>query len=132
MEPVAVAVETKGLIKRYGKLTAVDHLDLRVPAGAVFGFIGPNGAGKTTTLRLLAGLLEPDGGEVLVAGRRMQDDPGVLRRHIGYMPDFFGVYEEMRSWEYLDFYARCYDLPAARPAGCRARAAGAGGSGRQA
>lgn len=110
------AVETRGLTKRYGKVTALDHLDLRVPEGALFGFIGPNGAGKTTTLRLLAGLLDPDGGEIWIAGKRMGDDPRELRRLIGYMPDFFGVYEEMRVWEYLDFYARCYEVTAARRA----------------
>ncbi len=110
------AIETRGLTKRYGRVTALDHLDLQVPKGALFGFIGPNGAGKTTTLRLLAGLLDPDEGEIWIAGRRMDDDPRELRRLIGYMPDFFGVYEEMRVWEYLDFYARCYEVPAPRRA----------------
>ncbi len=107
------AIETKGLTKRYGRVTALDHLDLQVSEGALFGFIGPNGAGKTTTLRLLAGLLEPDEGEIWIAGRRMWDDPRGVRYSIGYMPDFFGVYEEMRVWEYLDFYARCYEIPKA-------------------
>jgi ABC-2 type transport system ATP-binding protein len=110
------AIETKELTKRYGKVTALDHLNLRVPEGALFGFIGPNGAGKTTTLRLLAGLLDPDEGEIWLAGRRMSDDSREVRRLIGYMPDFFGVYEEMRVWEYLDFYARCYEVPASRRA----------------
>src|SRR5512146_1201266 len=110
------AIETRGPTQRYGRLTALDHLDLQVPEGALFGFIGPNGAGKTTTLRMLAGLMEPDAGEILVAGKLVQEDLGALRRGIGYMPDFFGVYDEMRVWEYLDFYARCYDVPGRRRA----------------
>lgn len=110
------AIETRGLTKRYGKLTALDHLDLRVPEGALYGFIGPNGAGKTTTLRLLAGLMERDEGEIRVAGAAVDEHPQMLRYRIGYMPDFFGVYDEMRVWEYLDFYARCYNVPAVRRA----------------
>ena len=111
------AIETRSLTKRYGNVTALDELDLQVPEGALFGFIGPNGAGKTTTLRLLAGLMEPDAGEIRIDGRRIQEDVRDLRHHIGYMPDFFGVYEDMRVWEYLDFYARCYDVSARRRQG---------------
>jgi len=108
------AIETRGLTREFGKLTAVDDLDLSVEEGALFGFIGPNGAGKTTTLRLLAGLLEPTAGEVTVVGIPVGKDPRAVHRLIGYMPDFFGVYEDMQVWEYLDFFARCYDIPAAR------------------
>lgn len=108
------AIETRGLTRRFGKVTAVDNLNLQIPVGALFGLIGPNGAGKTTTLRMLAGLLEPTSGEVIINGQVANHNWRELRRQIGYMPDFFGVYEDMLVWEYLDFFARCYDLPAAR------------------
>jgi len=105
------AIETRGLTRRYGKLTAVNSLNLAIPRGSLFGLIGPNGAGKTTTLRMLAGLLEPTSGEISVNGRPINQDLSDLRRQIGYMPDFFGVYEDLLVWEYLDFFGRCYDLP---------------------
>ncbi|HBY94069.1 MAG TPA: ABC transporter ATP-binding protein [Chloroflexi bacterium] len=108
------AIETHHLTKRYNGLTAVDDLSLTVPQGALFGFIGPNGAGKTTTLRMLAGLLEPTSGEIILAGEPITRNPGAARWVVGYMPDFFGVYEDMKVWEYLDFFARCYGLPDAR------------------
>lgn len=109
-----IAIETRGLTRRFGKLTAVEDLNLRVEAGALFGLIGPNGAGKTTTLRMLAGLLEPTAGQIVLNGHVANHDWCELQRQIGYMPDFFGVYEDMLVWEYLDFFARCYDLPADR------------------
>jgi ABC-2 type transport system ATP-binding protein len=109
-----IAIETRSLTRRFGRVTAVDNLDLRVPAGALFGLIGPNGAGKTTTLRMLAGLLEPTSGQIVLDGDVANHDWREMRRQIGYMPDFFGVYEDLLVWEYLDFFARCYDLPAAR------------------
>jgi ABC-2 type transport system ATP-binding protein len=113
-----IAIETRQLTRRFGQVTAVDRLDLQVPAGALFGLIGPNGAGKTTTLRMLAGLLEPTSGEVVLngytTGRSWHEMQREMRRQIGYMPDFFGVYEDMLVWEYLDFFARCYGVPAAR------------------
>ena len=116
------AIETRGLTRRFGKLTAVDHLDLQVSVGSLFGLIGPNGAGKTTTLRMLAGLLDATSGEIVLNGQRVNHgrgshhgrDWGELQRQIGYMPDFFGVYEDMLVWEYLDFFGRCYGLSAAR------------------
>lgn len=104
------AIETRQLTKKYKKTLAVDHLNLQVPRGALFGFIGRNGAGKTTTLRMLAGLLEPTSGQVWINGERTGDKERRLHHLIGYMPDFFGVYEDMYVWEYLDFYARCYNL----------------------
>ena len=113
-ESIEYAIETRGLTKRYSRLLAVDQLALQIPRGALFGFIGPNGAGKTTTLRMLAGLLEPTSGEVWITGQRMDRDLRMIRRWIGYMPDFFGVYDNMLVWEYLDFFARCYGLPGAR------------------
>ncbi|RPI30441.1 MAG: ABC transporter ATP-binding protein [Chloroflexota bacterium] len=110
----SLAIETRRLTRRYGKLIAVEDLNLKVPHGALFGLIGPNGAGKTTTLRMLAGLLEPSSGEIVIGGQVANHDWRELRRHIGYMPDFFGVYEDMLVWEYLDFFARCYDVPSAQ------------------
>jgi ABC-2 type transport system ATP-binding protein len=109
-----IAIETRQLTRRFGKVTAVSGLDLQVPSGALFGLIGPNGAGKTTTLRMLAGLLEPTSGEIAIAGQVTNHNWRALRTQIGYMPDFFGVYEDMLVWEYLDFFGRCYGLPAAR------------------
>jgi ABC-2 type transport system ATP-binding protein len=105
------SIETRGLTRKYGKLTAVEDLNLQVNSGALFGLIGPNGAGKTTSLRMLAGLLEPTSGEIIINGQVANHDWQELRRQIGYMPDFFGVYEDMLVWEYLDFFARCYGLP---------------------
>ncbi len=113
-QPPDYAIETRQLTKKYGRVLAVDRLDLQVPRGGLFGFIGPNGAGKTTTLRMLAGLLEPSAGEVWVDGQRVDRDLRLSHRLIGYMPDFFGVYDDMLVWEYLDFFARCYDLALAR------------------
>ncbi len=111
---IPYAIETHALTRRYGKLTAVNSLDLAIPSGSLFGLIGPNGAGKTTTLRMLAGLLEPSSGEISMNGRPITQDLADLRRQVGYMPDFFGVYDDLLVWEYLDFFARCYDLPANR------------------
>jgi ABC-2 type transport system ATP-binding protein len=111
-----LAIETRGLTRHYGKLAAVQNLNLAIPQGSLFGLIGPNGAGKTTTLRMLAGLLDPTSGEILVNGLPVTQKGNDLRRQIGYMPDFFGVYEDLVVWEYLDFFARCYNLPAKRRA----------------
>ncbi len=109
MRPI---IEIKQLTKRYGDLVALDNLNLSIEAGSVFGFIGPNGAGKTTTMRILTTLLQPTSGEAWIAGHSVLDDPTGVRQAIGYMPDFFGVYEDMKVWEYLDFFAACYDVPA--------------------
>jgi ABC-2 type transport system ATP-binding protein len=109
---MAAIVETRGLVKRYGRLTAVKGLDLVVEEGAVFGFVGPNGAGKTTTMRILSTLLRPTAGEAWVAGHSVRKRRRDVRRAIGYMPDFFGVYGDMRVWEYLDFFSACYEIPA--------------------
>lgn len=108
------AIETHGLTRRFGKFTAVEDLNLAIPQGSLFGLIGPNGAGKTTTIRMLAGLLEPTSGEININGQPITHDMADLRRKIGYMPDFFGVYDDLVVWEYLDFFARCYGLPAER------------------
>jgi ABC-2 type transport system ATP-binding protein len=89
----------------------VNGLSLQVPAGSIYGFVGPNGAGKTTTMRMLTTLTRPTAGEAWVAGHSVTGEPRAVRRAIGYMPDEFGVYDDMRVWEYLDFFAACYDIP---------------------
>ena len=88
-----------------------DDLNLHIEAGAVVGFIGPNGAGKTTTMRVLTTLLQPSSGEAWINGYSVISEPRKVRQVIGYMPDFFGVYEDMKVWEYLDFFASCYGIP---------------------
>jgi ABC-2 type transport system ATP-binding protein len=107
-------VRTSGLIKRYAGTVAVAGLDLDIAEGEIFGLVGPNGAGKTTTLRILATLLKPTAGEAEITGINVRRNPDAARRVLGYMPDVFGVYDDMRVWEYLDFFARCYGIPAAR------------------
>lgn len=106
------AIETLNLTRRYGRTLALDSLNLTVQQGSIYGFIGPNGAGKTTTLRLLAGMLTPSSGEVRLLGQTQQ--VGNSQRLIGYMPDVSGLYQDLRVWEYLDFFARCYRLDAAK------------------
>src|SRR5215831_17051382 len=108
---VDLIIETKDLKKRYGKFDAVNGLSLEVAAGSIYGFVGPNGAGKTTTMRMLTTLTRPTSGEAWVSGHSVTQEPRAVRRAIGYMPDEFGVYDDMRVWEYLDFFAACYDIP---------------------
>jgi ABC-2 type transport system ATP-binding protein len=103
-------IEIHGLTKKYGDLVALDNLTLSVDEGAVVGFIGPNGAGKTTTMRILTTLLQPTSGQAWIGGHEVTQKPDAVRAMIGYMPDFFGVYEEMKVWEYLDFFAACYGI----------------------
>jgi ABC-2 type transport system ATP-binding protein len=109
---VTTIVRTSGLIKRYPGTLAVAGLDLDVGEGEIFGLVGPNGAGKTTTLRILATLLTATAGEAEVAGINVRRNPDAARRVLGYMPDVFGVYDDMKVWEYLDFFARCYGIAA--------------------
>ncbi|MEW5990668.1 MAG: ABC transporter ATP-binding protein [Chloroflexota bacterium] len=106
-------VRADGLVKRYDRTLAVAGVDLDVAEGEIFGLVGPNGAGKTTTLRILATLLEPTAGDAEVAGFSVRRNPNEVRRVLGFMPDVFGVYDDMRVWEYLDFFGRCYGLTAA-------------------
>ena len=100
--------------KQYGDFTAVSDLSLKIEAGEMFGFIGPNGAGKSTTIRFLATLLRASSGEGRVNGHSVTQDPIGVRRSIGYMPDNFGVYDGMKVWEFLDFFAVAYQVPRAR------------------
>ena len=103
-------IETHGLTKQYGQLFALKDLDLTLYRGDVYGFIGPNGAGKTTTMRILATLLNPTRGEAYVCGHSIYNAPKEIRRMIGYMPDFFVVYDDMKVIEYLEFFASAYRI----------------------
>ncbi len=110
---MSAIVRTDGLVKRYDRTVAVAGIDLAIDQGEIFGLVGPNGAGKTTTLRMLATLLRPDAGTAEIDGWSVTRNPDEVRRVLGFMPDAFGVYDDMKVWEYLDFFARCYGLPAA-------------------
>ncbi|MCS7048627.1 MAG: ABC transporter ATP-binding protein, partial [Verrucomicrobiae bacterium] len=107
-------IETHDLTKRYHDVLALDRLNLRVEPREIFGYIGPNGAGKTTTIRILCGLLKPTHGRATVAGVDVVRHPEKAKLVVGYQPDVFGVYRGMRVWEYLDFFAAAYGLPAKR------------------
>jgi ABC-2 type transport system ATP-binding protein len=115
--PVAAkppAIYTHNLTKRYGGLTALDNLCLELNSGDVFGYIGPNGAGKSTTMKILAGLLNPTSGQAMILGKNVASNGDFVRRHVGYMPDSFGVYEDLKVSEYLEFFASAYGLPRAQ------------------
>ena len=103
-------IEINGFGKDYGDFTAVENLDLKIEEGEMFGFIGPNGAGKSTTIRFLATLLRASRGEGSVNGHSITRDPMNVRRSVGYMPDAFGVYDGMKVWEFLDFFAVAYKI----------------------
>jgi len=103
-------IKTTNLTKKYGDMFAIDSIELDLQAGDLFGFIGPNGAGKTTTMRIIATLLEPSWGEAYVCGYSIYTNPKEIRRLVGYMPDFFGVYDDMTVLEYLEFFAAAYRL----------------------
>lgn len=104
-------LEVQGLTKSYGPLLAADDVSFRLKPGEIFGFIGSNGAGKTTTIRMLATLLEPDAGTATLNGMDLRRDTMAIRKAIGYMPDFFGLYDDVKVWEYLDFFATIYRVP---------------------
>ncbi len=107
-------IAVQGLEKDYGRLAALNGVSFSVPRGSIYGFLGPNGAGKTTTLRILATLLRPTGGQAWVAGEDVTRHAAEARRHIGYMPDFFGVYDDLTVREYLEFYAQAHGVPRVR------------------
>jgi len=107
MSPI---VQIRDLSKKFARHLAVDNLTLEIENGEVFGLIGPNGAGKTTTMRMVVTLLQPDQGEILVSGHSVSESPDEVRRLIGFMPDTFGVYDNMSVLEYLDFFGACYQI----------------------
>jgi ABC-2 type transport system ATP-binding protein len=109
-----LAIHTHGLTRRFGQLTAVDQVDLRIPRARIFGFLGPNGSGKSTTIRMLCGLLTPSEGEAEVLGHRVPRDAEALRSKIGYMTQRFSLYEDLTVAENLEFLAQVYSLPRAR------------------
>ena len=104
-------IRTENLRKEFGALVAVDDLSLEIEEGDIFGFIGPNGAGKTTTIKMLATLLKPTSGTACIDGIDVVRNHEMVRPLIGFMPDFFGVYDDVKVWEYLDFFAAAYRIP---------------------
>ena len=110
-------IELKNFSKTYGDFVAVDDLSFKIEEGEIFGFIGPNGAGKSTTIRFLATLLKATAGEGVVNGHYVSRDPIGVRKSVGYMPDSFGVYDGMKVWEFLDFFAVAYQIPRTRRKG---------------
>ena len=103
-------IEIKNLTKNFGNLTAVDDLTLTIKDGDIFGFIGPNGAGKTTTMRILVTLLEPTRGSAFINGLNVAKEGKKVRRLVGYMPDFMGVYDDLKVFEYLEFFAAAFGI----------------------
>ncbi len=103
-------IKTIGLTKKYGDMYAIRDIDLDLKEGDLFGFIGPNGAGKTTTMRIIATLLTPTSGEAYVCNHSIYTHPKEIRRLVGFMPDFFGVYDDMTVIEYLEFFAAAYRI----------------------
>jgi ABC-2 type transport system ATP-binding protein len=106
-----LAVETTDLTKKYGTLVAVNKLNLKVKSGTIHGFLGPNGAGKTTTIKILVGLLKPDGGRAVVLGEEVQGDNPKARLKIGYMPELPKFPRHLKGWELLDIYGQMYGVP---------------------
>lgn len=105
-------IRTENLTKRYANdFVALENLNLEIRKGEIFGYVGPNGAGKTTTIRMLCGLLKPSSGRAVIGDHDISGNVRQLRRLTGYLPDRFGVYEEMRVWEYLDFFGACFRIP---------------------
>lgn len=103
-------IDVRGLTKSYGGRVVVDHFDMRVPRGRIYGFLGPNGSGKTTTIRMLCGLLTPDAGEGTCLGYDIRRESHLIKRHVGYMTQRFGLYEDLSIEENLDFIGRIYEV----------------------
>lgn len=108
------AIVTRGLTRRFGDLVAVDHIDLKIPRAEIYGFLGPNGSGKSTSIRMLCGLLIPSEGEAEVLGLRVPGQAEALKRKIGYMTQRFSLYDDLTTWENLQFIAEIYCLPRRR------------------
>ena len=106
----APAIEARGLTRRFGKLVAVDHVDLTIPRARIYGFLGPNGSGKSTTIRMLCGLLEPSAGTVRVLGHEMPRDAEQMRAKLGYMTQRFSLWDDLTVHENLKFMARIFGL----------------------
>ncbi|MDD3570457.1 MAG: ABC transporter ATP-binding protein [Lachnospiraceae bacterium] len=104
-------LEVNNLVKTYGRFTAVNDLSFKIEKGTIFGFVGPNGAGKTTTMKIMAGLMRATRGSITIDGDDITKNPSLLKDKIGYMPDFFGVYDNLKVSEYMDFYAGAYYIP---------------------
>jgi ABC-2 type transport system ATP-binding protein len=111
------SIEFLNVSKAFARRKAVDSVTFKIESGEIFGLVGPNGAGKTTTMRMLVTLLQPDQGEILVGGYSVTKSPSEVRRLIGFMPDSFGVYDDMTVNEYLEFFAACYHIPRPQRAG---------------
>src|SRR5438094_3244161 len=111
MAPGQGVVETKELTKKYGGVTALDRLTITVERGQILGFVGPNGAGKTTTIKILVGLARPTSGSAAIAGADCVVEARKVKRLVGYMPDTFGSYDNMRVVEYLDFFGAAFAIP---------------------
>ena len=103
-------IKIENLVKNYKNFKAVKNVSLSLEPGDAFGFIGPNGAGKTTTIKILATLLSPTGGDAFIGGYSVKKEPEKIRQIMGYMPDFFGIYDQVKAWEYLDFFASAYKV----------------------
>ncbi len=116
MSSDAAVLVVRDLTKRYGNLTALDHLSLSLERGHILGLIGPNGAGKTTAIKILVGLTRPTSGSASIAGCNCVHQPKVIKRLVGYMPDLFGSYDNMRVWEYLDFFGAAFGIGRAKRA----------------
>ena len=106
-----LAIDVEDLTKRFGDKTVVDHFSMKVPRGAIYGFLGPNGSGKTTTIRMICGLLTPDGGRGVVLGHDITKEADLIKRKVGYMTQKFSLYEDLSIEENLDFVARMYAVP---------------------
>src|SRR6476620_10470286 len=117
VSPGQPVVEVRGLTKKYGRVVALDGLTMSVERGQILGFVGPNGAGKTTTIKILVGLTRPSGGSASVAGADCVREARAIKRLVGYMPDTFGSYDNMRVGEYLDFFGAAFGLPRRQRAG---------------